>query len=176
MAWDRNFNRRAMPWKGINDPYKIWMSEIILQQTRVDQGEKYYTDFIASYPTISQLANANEEDVFRKWQGLGYYNRCRNMIATAKFIHNENNALFPDDYDSILALKGVGEYTAAAISSFAFNLPYAVVDGNVVRVLSRVFSLHASYFDAAGKKAIQTLAQTLIDKKEPGKYNQAIMD
>lgn len=176
MAWNRNFNRRAMPWKGIKDPYKIWMSEIILQQTRVDQGEKYYTDFIASYPTISQLANANEEDVFRKWQGLGYYNRCRNMIATAKFIHTENDAIFPDDYDSILALKGVGEYTAAAISSFAFNLPYAVVDGNVVRVLSRVFSLHASYFDATGKKAIQALAQTLIDKKEPGKYNQAIMD
>ena len=176
MAWTRNFNRRKMPWKGIKDPYKIWISEIILQQTRVEQGEKYYEEFISSYPTISKLATANEEEIFRKWQGLGYYNRCRNMIATAKFINDQLQARFPEDYDTILSLKGIGDYTAAAIASFAFNLPHAVVDGNVVRVLSRVFAIHSSYFEAKGKKEFQDLAKSLLDKKHPGQYNQAIMD
>ncbi len=165
-----------MPWKGVRDPYKIWLSEIILQQTRVEQGEKYYIAFTTNYPKIGDLARAKEETVFKMWQGLGYYNRCRNMISTAKFIDEKLHGVFPNDYQSILALKGIGEYTAAAISSFAFDLPYAVVDGNVVRVLSRVFALNLNYFAAKEKKEIQDLAQSLIDKKHPAKYNQAIMD
>ena len=176
MKWDRKKNQRKMPWKGIKDPYKIWLSEIILQQTRVEQGEPYYISFIATYPTICDLAKADEQAVFKLWQGLGYYNRCRNMLESAKYICNVCNGIFPSEYSAILALKGVGEYTAAAVASFAYNLSYAVVDGNVVRVLSRAFALKDNYFDAKGKKEIQFLAQSLIDKKKPGLYNQAIMD
>ncbi len=176
MSWNKNINQRKMPWKGIKDPYKIWLSEIILQQTRVEQGLKYYEEFTKYYPTVGHLALAPEEDVFRMWQGLGYYNRCRNMIATATNVHENFQGKFPGDYDTILSLKGIGEYTAAAISSFAFDLPYAVVDGNVVRVLSRVFMLDTNYFEAQGKKEIQRLAQTLLDKADPASYNQAIMD
>lgn len=165
-----------MPWKGIKDPYKIWLSEIILQQTRVDQGEKYYHAFIDKYPVVGMLARAPEEEVLRLWQGLGYYNRCRNLMTTAKMIDQTYQGHFPDDYESILALKGIGEYTAAAIASFAFNLPYAVVDGNVVRVLSRVFGITANFFETKGKRTFQTFAQQQLDLKQPGKYNQALMD
>lgn len=165
-----------MPWKGIKDPYKIWLSEVILQQTRVDQGEKYYHAFIKNYPSVSALAKAPEEEVLRLWQGLGYYNRCRNLLATANIIDQEYHGVFPADFDTILKLKGIGEYTAAAIASFAFNQPYAVVDGNVVRVLSRVFGLTFNFFETKGKREFQVFAQTQLDKKEPGKYNQAIMD
>ena len=165
-----------MPWKGEKDPYKIWLSEIILQQTRVEQGLAYYEAFIRAFPDIRQLASAPEEKVLKLWEGLGYYSRCRNLISTAKFIAGERKGLFPDTYESILALKGVGPYTAAAISSFAFNLPHAVVDGNVFRVLARVFGIGKATDTTEGKKYFTALAQELLDIREPGIYNQAIMD
>jgi len=176
MKWNKKFNVRKLPWKGIKDPYRIWLSEIILQQTRVEQGEKYYYAFINNYPNIIDLAEANDEQVFKLWQGLGYYNRCRNMLATARIIAKNYDGIFPSNYPEILALKGIGEYTAAAISSFAFNLPYAVVDGNVVRLLSRIFMLDINFHSAKGKKEIQDFAQSLLDKNNAGEYNQAIMD
>jgi A/G-specific adenine glycosylase len=174
--WHLKENKREMPWKGIHDPYKIWLSEIILQQTRVEQGITYYLNFIIRYPTIKHLAKASEQELFSMWQGLGYYNRCRNLHTTAKYIAEELNGVFPSKYESILSLKGIGEYTAAAIASFAFKLPYAVVDGNVVRVLSRLFCLKTNFYSSNGKKAFQQLAQSLLDKKNPDLYNQAIMD
>ena len=130
-------NKRSLPWRNCSDLYKIWLSEIILQQTRVQQGLPYFNSFIEKYPTIELLAKASENEVLKLWQGLGYYSRARNMHATAKEITEKYNGIFPNDYKKILSLKGVGPYTAAAICSFAYNLPYAVVDGNVIRVLSR---------------------------------------
>src|SRR5690348_9080993 len=141
LFWNKKKNIRQMPWKGEKDPYKIWLSEIILQQTRVEQGLKYYENFIRAFPDVHALAKAPEEKVFKLWEGLGYYSRCRNVIATAKFISKELKGNFPKDFDSILQLKGVGNYTASAIVSFAYNLPYAVLDGNVFRVLSRIFDI-----------------------------------
>jgi A/G-specific adenine glycosylase len=165
-----------MPWKGEKDPYKIWLSEIILQQTRVDQGMAYYENFISEFSNIHSLAAASEQKVFKLWEGLGYYSRCRNLITTAKFISEKLNGKFPDSYDEIRSLKGIGPYTAAAISSFAYNHPYAVVDGNVSRVLSRVFGVVTPIDTTTGKKEFAALAQELLDKKNPGIYNQAIMD
>ena len=127
-----------MPWKGEKDPYKIWLSEIILQQTRVEQGWNYYLRFIKTFPTVEQLANAPETKVFKLWEGLGYYSRCKNLIAAARIIHKTYKGKFPASYEKILELPGIGPYTASAIASFAFNLPYAVVDGNVQRVIARV--------------------------------------
>ena len=176
MAWNKKINNRLMPWKGIKDPYKIWLSEIILQQTRVEQGLDYYNNFVKKYPTINDLANANENEVFKNWEGLGYYTRCKNLIATAKYISNEKSGIFPSSYEEIINLKGVGPYTAAAISSFAFNLPHAVVDGNVMRVLTRFFGIATPIDTAEGKSLLNTLAQELLDKKNADKYNQAIMD
>ena len=174
--WDKSLNRREMPWKGEKDPYKIWLSEIILQQTRVEQGQKYYNQFITQFPDIHHLASAPDEKIFKAWEGLGYYSRCRNLITTARFISGELKGNFPRDYDSIRALKGVGPYTAAAISSFAFNLPYAVLDGNVYRLLARVFGIEEPINTATAKKLFSSLASDLLDKKMPGRYNQAIMD
>lgn len=165
-----------MPWKGEKDPYKIWLSEIILQQTRVEQGLSYYNRFIAAFPEINKLAKAPEKKVLKLWEGLGYYSRCRNLLTTAKFITQNLKGIFPDNYDDIKKLKGVGTYTAAAIASFAFNLPYAVVDGNVFRVLSRVYGIKTPIDTTEGKKYFLALADELLDKKQPGKYNQAIMD
>ena len=165
-----------MPWKGESDPYKIWLSEIILQQTRVEQGWDYYNRFVAAFPNIKKLAAAPEQKVFKLWEGLGYYTRCKNLIATAKFIDKENGGKFPDTYADILSLKGVGPYTAAAIASFAFNLPHAVVDGNVFRVLSRFFGIDTPIDSTTGKKMFTALAGELLDRKQPGIYNQAIMD
>ena len=165
-----------MPWKGEKDPYKIWLSEIILQQTRVEQGWRYYENFIERYPTIQQLAGAKDEHVFKLWEGLGYYNRCKNLLFTARFITKENEGKFPHQYEDILALKGVGPYTAAAISSFAFNQPYAVVDGNVFRVLSRIFDVETPIDSSEGKKIFTDIAFSQLDTKEPGAFNQAIMD
>lgn len=165
-----------MPWKGQKDPYKIWISEIILQQTRVEQGTAYYYKLIEKYPTIADLASANEQELFSIWQGLGYYSRCRNLLASAKNIVENHNGIFPKNFEEIIKLKGIGDYTAAAIASFAFNLPHAVVDGNVVRVLSRIFAISESYFSSNGKKYFLKFANDLIDKIEPSKYNQAIMD
>ncbi len=165
-----------MPWKGEKNPYKIWISEIILQQTRVEQGLGYYHRFIKSFPDIQTLANAPEQKVFKLWEGLGYYSRCRNLIASAKFINTELNGNFPEKFEDILALKGIGVYTASAISSFAFNQPYAVVDGNVFRVLSRFFGIEIPVDTTEGKKVYSMLASELLDKKNPAIYNQAIMD
>ena len=165
-----------MPWKGEKDPYKIWLSEIILQQTRVEQGLDYYHRFIQMFPDIRQLAKAKDALIFKLWEGLGYYSRCRNLIDTARFISKELDCRFPNSYQSIRELKGVGPYTAAAISSFAFNLPHAVVDGNVSRVLSRVFGIEKPVDSTEVKKYLSTLAEELLDKKQPGIYNQAIMD
>lgn len=176
LEWNAKENSRQMPWKGEKDPYKIWLSEIILQQTRVDQGLAYYNRFVKKYPFINKLAVAPETAVFKLWEGLGYYSRCKNLIATAKFISKELNGVFPTTYDDILKLKGIGPYTAAAIASFAYNLPYAVVDGNVMRVLARYFGISTAIDSTEGKKYFAALAQQLVDKKMPGLYNQAIMD
>lgn len=165
-----------MPWKGEKDPYRIWLSEIILQQTRVEQGLQYYDRFIRKFPTINDLALANENEVFKLWEGLGYYSRCRNLIATAKFIFENLNGEFPSTFNEILKLKGIGPYTASAIASFAYNLPHAVVDGNVFRVLARVFDIDTPIDTGEGKKEFSYLANELLDKKNAGIYNQAIMD
>lgn len=176
MHWHRHQNKRALIWKDETDPYKIWLSEIILQQTRAEQGKPYYISFTGAYPTVTDLANAPDEEVFRLWQGLGYYNRCKNLLATARYIAEERGGKFPDTYEEIIALKGVGAYTSAAIASFAFGLPYAVVDGNVVRVLARYFGIYTAADTTEGKKHFAGLAQELLYKEKPGGYNQAIMD
>lgn len=176
LIWDNKENNRQMPWKGEKDPYKIWLSEIILQQTRVEQGLNYYENFIRTFPNIHALAKAPEYKVFKLWEGLGYYSRCRNLIASAKFISKDLKGVFPKDFESILQLKGVGGYTASAIASFAYNLPYAVLDGNVFRVLSRIFDIETSIDSTQGKKYFSELAQNILPKNRAGKYNQAIMD
>jgi len=169
-------DRRPTPWKGEDNPYLIWLSEIILQQTRVEQGRPYFEAFAAAYPTVHHLAKAPDDEIMKRWEGLGYYNRARNMLAAARYISEEREGQFPDTYEEILALKGVGPYTAAAIASFAFDLPYAVVDGNVYRVLARFFGIDQPTNTTTGKKLFTDLAQTLLDKDHPGTYNQAIMD
>ncbi len=176
LHWNRYDNHRQMPWKGEKDPYKIWLSEVMLQQTRVEQGIKYYQNFIAAFPDVHALAKAPEEKIFKLWEGLGYYSRCRNLIQTAKYISTELGGAFPQSYEGILALKGVGTYTAAAIASFAFNLPYAVLDGNVFRVLSRIFDKEIPIDSTAGKKEFAALAQDILPQSRAGEYNQAIMD
>lgn len=176
MGWHNTQNTREMPWKGEKDPYKIWLSEVILQQTRVEQGRTYYENFILNFPTIRHLAAAKDEKVFKLWEGLGYYNRCKNLLHTARFIVNERGGTFPDTYADIVELKGVGPYTAAAIASFAYNEPYAVVDGNVFRVLSRVFEIDTPIDSTEGKQQFTELANEVLDKKQPGAFNQAIMD
>jgi len=165
-----------MPWKGERDPYKIWISEIILQQTRVEQGWAYYTRFIATWPTVGQLAKAAQDDVYKAWEGLGYYSRCRHLIEAAQYINNDLNGRFPARYEDILLLKGVGAYTAAAIASFAFDEPRAVVDGNVFRVLARFFGIPTPVDSTEGRKLFTSLANDLIDPQDPAAYNQAIMD
>jgi A/G-specific adenine glycosylase len=176
LKWHSTLNFREMPWKGEKEPYRIWLSEIILQQTRVDQGWVYYEKFISAFPTIRDLASAPEQQVFKLWEGLGYYGRCRNLIATAKMISTNFNGQFPNTYDEILALKGIGPYTAAAIASFAFGLPYAVVDGNVTRVLARYLGISTPIDSSAGKKEFAAIALDLLDPRQAGSYNQAIMD
>jgi A/G-specific adenine glycosylase len=176
LKWHKGKNDRKMPWKGEKNPYRIWLSEIILQQTRVDQGWAYYEKFLEAFPTVHHLAAAPEQKVFKLWEGLGYYNRCRNLIATAKKIDAEYNGEFPATYEEILALKGIGPYTAAAIASFAYRLPHAVVDGNVTRVLSRYFGEFTPIDSTAGKKLYAGLADALLDKEQADLYNQAIMD
>jgi A/G-specific adenine glycosylase len=169
-------SHRPMPWKGEKNPYYIWLSEIILQQTRVEQGLPYFEKFKQTYPTIQDLAAAPEDEVMKLWEGLGYYSRARNLQATAKFVSRELNGVFPDTYENIRALRGVGPYTAAAIASFAYDLPHAVVDGNVFRVLARVFGIDTPTDSTTGKKLFNDLAQQALDSTQPGRYNQAIMD
>ncbi|PCJ26338.1 MAG: A/G-specific adenine glycosylase [Flavobacteriales bacterium] len=169
-------NKRDLPWRDSTDPYRIWLSEIILQQTRVDQGLSYFNKFIEHHPTIDSLANAPEKEILKLWQGLGYYSRARNLHFTAKLISKKYRGVFPNKYEDILNLKGVGEYTAAAISSFAYNLSYPVIDGNVYRVLSRIFGIENAIDSTKGKKVFKKLAEELIDTKNPATYNQAIME
>ncbi len=169
-------HKRDLPWRDINDPYKIWLSEIILQQTQVIQGLDYYLKFIQTFPNVSALANASEDRVLKLWQGLGYYSRARNLHEAAKSIVKNHKGVFPNSYESIKQLKGVGDYTAAAISSFAFKLPYAVVDGNVYRVLSRLFNIHTPINSSKGKKEFQLLANELLNKKKPDAHNSALME
>lgn len=176
LKWNKEANTRQMPWKGEKDPYKIWLSEIILQQTRVDQGLKYYEKFTKAFPDIHQLANAPEQIIYKHWEGLGYYTRCKNLIATARNVSKNLNGKFPGKYEEIKKLKGIGPYTAAAIASFAFNEHRAVVDGNVFRVLARIFGINSSIDSAEGKRTFNVLANKLLDKKNPALYNQAIMD
>ncbi len=169
-------HQRDLPWRQTNDPYKIWLSEIILQQTRVAQGLPYYHRFVEHYPTVEQLAGASEEEVLRLWQGLGYYTRARNLHACAKSIMHQWGGQFPNTYAALLQLHGVGPYTAAAIASIAFKEPVAVVDGNVYRVLARVFGLDEDIASPEGMRAFQALAQSLVLSEAPDLYNQAIME
>lgn len=173
--WYRQ-NKRALPWRSTKNPYSIWLSEIILQQTRVDQGTAYYLKFLDNYPTIHDLAQAEEQEVLNLWQGLGYYSRARNLHAAAKHIANDLDGLFPNNFKDLLKLKGVGEYTAAAIASFSFKEPVAVVDGNVYRVLSRLFDIETPIDSTEGKKQFAQLAQELISTTDPDTHNQAIME
>ena len=169
-------NKRDLPWRNTVNPYPIWLSEIILQQTRVAQGLPYFNTFIINFPTVLDLANASEEQVLKLWQGLGYYSRARNLHQTAKIIAFERNGEFPTSYDELLKLKGVGTYTAAAIASFAYQEVVPVVDGNVFRVLARYFDVNTDISSATAKKEFNLLAKELIDAKKPSLFNQAIME
>lgn len=169
-------NKRDLPWRNTKNPYHIWLSEIILQQTRVEQGRSYYEKFVSTFPTVLHLAKAPNDKVMKLWQGLGYYSRARNLHSSAQQITTLYKGKFPETFDSILTLKGVGDYTAAAIASFAFDLPHAVVDGNVFRVLARVFGVETPIDSSKGKKEFVELANELLDKKKPAIYNQAIME
>jgi A/G-specific adenine glycosylase len=169
-------NKRDLPWRSTKDPYKIWLSEIILQQTRVIQGLPYYNRFISTYPTVATLANAPQEQVLRLWQGLGYYTRARNLHRCAQQIVSNYESRFPNTFSDLKTLPGVGDYTAAAIASFSFKEKVAVVDGNVFRVLARVFGIDTPVNSAAGKKEFSALANELIDAKSPDLHNQAIME
>ena len=169
-------NKRSLPWRSTRDPYLIWLSEIILQQTRVNQGLSYYENFVEHFPTVFDLASASEERVLKLWQGLGYYSRARNLHVTAKYIVDHNKGVFPDSYRELIKLKGVGDYTASAIASICYNEKCAVVDGNVYRVLSRVFGIETPINSTVGIKEFKALAQRLLPKAEIGDYNQAIME
>ena len=169
-------NKRDLPWRNTNDPYSVWLSEIILQQTRIAQGLPYYLKFINKYPTINSLARANENDILILWQGLGYYSRARNLLKTAKFIVDECNGKFPSTYTELIKLKGIGQYTASAISSICFNERRAVLDGNVYRVISRFYGIDVPVNNHFGKKFYMDYAQKLAPKKSCGDYNQGIMD
>ncbi len=169
-------HQRSLPWRLTTDPYKIWLSEIILQQTRVAQGLPYYLKFVESFPTIDLLANASEQRVLRLWQGLGYYTRARNLHKCAKEIVGIHKGIFPDSFEKLKALPGVGDYTAAAIASFAFKENVAVVDGNVFRVLARLFGIDKAINSPDGKKYFTRLANELISSQYPDLHNQAIME
>jgi len=169
-------HRRILPWRGINDPYRIWVSEIILQQTRVVQGLDYYNRFTGRFPDVHSLAVADEQEVLKYWQGLGYYSRARNLHKAARYIEENLGGKFPGDYETILSLKGIGEYTAAAIASIAFDAPYPVVDGNVFRFLSRLFAVEEPIDTAKGKKRITELARRMLPQSQAGLFNQAIME
>ena len=173
LQWFKN-NGRSLPWRETNDPYAIWLSEVILQQTRIAQGMSYWERFMTQWPTINALAAATEDDVLKAWQGLGYYSRARNLHTAAQQVIELGG--FPKTFKELKTLKGVGDYTAAAIASIAFGEPVAVVDGNVYRVLSRYYGIDTPIDSTGGKKEFQTLAQSLLPTNEPAEYNEAIMD
>lgn len=175
LAWYEE-NRRTLPWRGETDPYKIWVSEIILQQTRVQQGWDYYLRFVETFPDVGTLARAPEEQVLRVWQGLGYYSRARNMHAAARQIMDLHNGRFPSQYQDIRKLKGIGDYTAAAIASIAFGLPYPAVDGNVLRICSRIFGICEDIALPATRKTVTDICQKHIPARNPGDFNQACME
>ncbi len=169
-------NKRDLPWRKTKDPYLVWMSEIMLQQTRVIQGMAYFLKFSEAFPKVEDLANSSESQVLKMWQGLGYYSRARNLHFTAKYVANDLAGKFPNNYKDLLQLKGIGDYTASAIASICFDEATAVVDGNVYRVLARYFGIDTPINTNKGIKEFKLLAQSLIDKDQPGVYNQAIMD
>lgn len=171
-----NTNKRDLPWRHTQDPYIIWISEIILQQTRVAQGMDYFLRFVGRFPDVAALASADEDEVLKYWQGLGYYSRARNLHAAAKDIMNRFDGVFPSEYKDVLSLKGVGEYTAAAIVSSAWNMPYPVVDGNVYRVLSRLYGIETPIDSTAGKKEFTVLAGMIMHPVQARLHNQAIME
>ena len=174
-AWYSLF-KRDLPWRNTRNPYCIWVSEIILQQTRIDQGMEYYNRFIDEYPTISDLASASEDQILKLWQGLGYYSRARNLHFTSKYIKKNFNGKFPEDFDTIRSLKGIGDYTASAIASISFGLEYPAIDGNVFRILSRYFGISEATDTSQGKTAFKELADELIKGTDPGMHNQALME
>ncbi len=173
--WYQDFGR-SLPWRGIDDPYRIWLSEIILQQTRIEQGREYYHRFVDAFPRVADLAAASEEQVLRLWQGLGYYSRARNLHASARYIMDECGGEFPSTYEGILKLKGVGRYTAAAIASFAFRLPYPVIDGNVYRFISRLYGIATPIGSDSAYSEFERLLQERIDRRRPDRFNAALMD
>jgi A/G-specific adenine glycosylase len=169
-------NKRPLPWRETRDPYKIWLSEVILQQTRVAQGTDYYHRFLAAFPDVQSLSAADEQDVLKLWQGLGYYSRARNMHFTAKQVVENHNGIFPNSAAGLKKLKGIGDYTAAAIASICFDESTAVLDGNVARVISRLYAIDAPIDSNEGKKTITDLANSLLDTNHPGTFNQALME
>lgn len=169
-------SKRELPWRDTSNPYLIWISEVILQQTRVNQGHDYFLRFVQQFPNVVSLAHAKEDEVLKMWQGLGYYSRARNLHAAAKQIVNDFHGVFPERHDDILSLKGVGAYTAAAVASIAYNAPYAVIDGNVYRVLSRLFCIDEPIDTGAGRKIFARIASDILDKENPGNHNQALME
>lgn len=175
IEWYRD-NARDLPWRKTQDPYKIWISEIMLQQTTVAQGHDYYLRFLKAFPTIKALAKASQDEVMKMWEGLGYYSRARNLHYTAKDIVNNYAGIFPSTYDTIIKLKGIGPYTAAAISSFVYGLPKVVVDGNVLRVISRLYGIDTSIDEPSTQKTIKALAQSLLNFQDPAEFNQSIME
>ncbi len=175
ISWYRK-NKRDLPWRNTNDLYYIWISEIILQQTRVAQGTQYYYRFLERFPDIHSLMNADESEVLKIWQGLGYYSRARNMHAAAKQIVNEHGGVFPADYKSLMKIKGIGAYTASALLSFGYNLPYPVIDGNVKRIISRLFAIEQQINTPEAEALFSEKLNTIFDKNNPADFNQAIME
>jgi A/G-specific adenine glycosylase len=175
IAWYRQ-NKRPLPWRETSDPYKIWLSEIILQQTRVQQGTSYYYRFVEEFADVHSLAAATQDKVYKMWQGLGYYNRAANLMAAAKTISKDFHGKFPEKPEELMKIKGIGSYTAAAISSLAFNVPVPVVDGNVFRLLSRIFGIETPINSSPAKKEFETLAKSLMLNHTPGEFNQAMME
>jgi A/G-specific adenine glycosylase len=175
IAWYHE-NHRTLPWRDTKDPYRIWLSEVILQQTRVNQGLPYYLRFTDSFPTVNDLAAAPENSVLRLWQGLGYYSRARNLHRCAKLVAEKYDGTFPTTFEELIQLPGIGTYTAAAIASIAFNRKVAVVDGNVYRVLARIFGITKDIASTEGKKVFAQLANELVSDKDPGDHNQAMME
>lgn len=171
-----NQNKRDLPWRNTRNPYHIWLSEIILQQTRVDQGKPYYFHFIEKYPDIKTLSKASEQSILKSWEGLGYYSRARNLHQTAKIIEDQYSGVFPDSYNELIKLKGIGPYTAAAIASFSFNEAKPVIDGNVFRVLSRIFDIEADIADAKNRKIFENTANEILPKSKSAIFNQSIME
>lgn len=169
-------NARNLPWRATNDPYKIWLSEIILQQTQIIQGLNYYDKFIENFSTINSLADANEDHILKLWQGLGYYSRARNLHKTAKIVKNQFNGKFPADYNELLKLPGIGDYTAAAIASFAFELPYPALDGNVFRFISRLYDIHLPIDDSKNRKVFVDILNELMREQSPRLFNNAMME